>query len=163
MPSALSSPAGWPRGCAPRRRCWSSPRPTSRAGRGKMPTHRPCCYAMQNGRSSSRGRWMAFAICCARRPKRRNVCARIPPSPVSFPRRKSGESKARSAGMQRHQLEHIIRAATGITGASELLIIGRHGPISSFYFSFHTSMARRGTRRHHPKKPWSVRAAEKQE
>jgi len=34
--------------------------------------------------------------------------------------------------MQRHQLEHIIRAATGITGATEFVIIGSQAVLGQF-------------------------------
>jgi hypothetical protein len=34
--------------------------------------------------------------------------------------------------MQRHQLEHIIRAATGITGAQEFVIVGSQAVLGQF-------------------------------
>jgi len=34
--------------------------------------------------------------------------------------------------MQRHQLEHIIRAATGITGATEIVVIGSQAVLGQF-------------------------------
>lgn len=34
--------------------------------------------------------------------------------------------------MQRHQLEHIIRAAAGITGASEFVIVGSQAVLGQF-------------------------------
>ena len=52
---------------------------------------------------------------------------------VSFRSRKFGRSKAASAiGMQRAQLEHIIRAAAGITGAPEFIVIGSQAVLGQF-------------------------------
>jgi hypothetical protein len=34
--------------------------------------------------------------------------------------------------MQRHQLEHIIRAASGITGARELVVVGSQAVLGQF-------------------------------
>jgi hypothetical protein len=61
-----------------------------------------------------------------------NACARTHPSPASFPRRKCGKSRTNSAVVQRHQLEHIIRAAAGITGAPEFVIIGSQTLLGQF-------------------------------
>ena len=56
-----------------------------------------------------------------------SACARTLRSPACFPPPKSGKSKSAYA-MQRHQLEHIIRAAAGITGAQEFVAgLLRHG------------------------------------
>ena len=34
--------------------------------------------------------------------------------------------------MQRHQLEHIIRAASGITGAGEFVVVGSQAVLGQF-------------------------------
>jgi hypothetical protein len=50
---------------------------------------------------------------------------------VCFHPPKFGKSKTGSA-MQRHQLEHIIRAATGITGTTEFVIVGSQAVLGQF-------------------------------
>jgi hypothetical protein len=69
--------------------------------------------------------------CSLPRRKRASVSARIPRLPVFFRRLKSGRSRTNSA-MQRHQLEHIIRAASGITGAPEFVIVGSQAVLGQF-------------------------------
>src|SRR4051812_40738361 len=59
-------------------------------------------------------------------------CGKIRPSQAYSPREKYGLSKPRRFSMQRHQLEHIIRAATGITGADRFIIIGSQAVLGQF-------------------------------
>src|SRR2546423_11142619 len=61
-----------------------------------------------------------------------NGCARIRLSQVFFLPPKSGKSNRARAAMQRHQLEHIIRAAAGITGADRFVIIGSQAILGQY-------------------------------
>jgi len=60
-----------------------------------------------------------------------NGSARTHLSPASFRHTKFGKSK-RATAMQRPQLEHIIRAAAGITGAKEFVIVGSQAVLGQF-------------------------------
>jgi len=56
---------------------------------------------------------------------------RLPLLRVYFPPPKFGKLRTVSA-MQRHQLEHIIRAASGITGATDFVIVGSQAVLGQF-------------------------------
>ena len=58
-------------------------------------------------------------------------CVKIRRSPECSRRRKFGNSNPASA-MHRQQLEHIIRAAAGITGATEFVIVGSQAVLGQF-------------------------------
>src|SRR5579863_3961958 len=86
---------------------------------------------MLNGRKYYPARLTRFAICFARNQTMPSVCVRILPSLACFPQQKSGKSNPAST-MHRQQLEHIIRAVTGITGATEFVIIGSQAVLGQF-------------------------------
>src|SRR5687767_2184150 len=76
---------------------------------------------------------MTFVAFSKAIPSQAAACARTLPSPALFRRWKSGPSRLPSASaMQRPQLEHIIRAAAGITGAPEFVIIGSQAVLGNF-------------------------------
>src|ERR1035437_6279108 len=108
-----------------------APAPTSRVGRNKTLPPRRCCDAMPSGSKSSPARWKRFAPCFALNRITPSGCGKIRPSPACCRRRKSGKSNPVSA-MHRQQLEHIIRAAAGITGATEFVIVGSQSVLGQF-------------------------------
>ncbi len=69
-------------------------------------------------------------LLCPKR-KRRSGSGKILHLPASSHRRKSGPLK-RPCAMRRQQLEHIIRAAAGITGATEFVILGSQAVLGQF-------------------------------
>src|SRR5690349_6248024 len=64
-------------------------------------------------------------------PTRDNDCAKIRLLPGYCRLKKCGKSNHGSV-MQRPQLEHIIRAAAGITGADRFVIIGSQAVLGQF-------------------------------
>jgi len=74
---------------------------------------------------------MRSATCFAHHPMMPSGCVKIRPSPAFLRRLKSGKSNPASV-MHRLQLEHIIRAAAGITGATEFVIVGSQAVLGQF-------------------------------
>jgi hypothetical protein len=86
---------------------------------------------MPSGSKFFPARLKRFATCFALNQITPSGCVKIRPSPACYRRRKSGKSNPASV-THRQQLEHIIRAAAGITGASEFVIIGSQALLGQF-------------------------------
>src|SRR5438105_1460416 len=105
---------------------------TWRGGRVKIPIALRSFAVTWNGNASSNNHWKAFANFCAPRRMRPSVSAKIRLLRAFCRQEKFGKSRGRFGIMQRHQLEHIIRAAAGVTGAEELVIIGSQAVLGQF-------------------------------
>src|SRR5881392_1325085 len=87
---------------------------------------------MLNGATFWSGPSMKPAPYSALKLRKGSDCGRIHPSPGSCPLPKSGKSKPVCGAMQRHQLEHLIRAAPAITGAEQFVIVGSQSVLGQF-------------------------------
>src|SRR5579884_3319156 len=121
--SALRWRAGLRRACLSTPNGWRLPEQISNGGRGRTKRPLPWFVVIVNGRQFLPGPSLKFAMFWL--PKRRQAsdCAKTRRLPACFPPKKFGRS-SRIFAMQRPQLEHIIRAAAGITGTNQFVIIG---------------------------------------
>jgi hypothetical protein len=87
---------------------------------------------MKNGDLFSSGPSQKSAHFSAQRHRKDSDCGRILPLPGFFPLPRFGKSNLDSDGMQRQQLEHIIRAAAAITGAEQFVIVGSQSVLGQF-------------------------------
>ncbi len=86
---------------------------------------------MRSGKSCCPARSKRFANSSAPKRSQGSGSGRIHLLPACFRPPKSGRSNLAIA-RQRQQLEHIIRAAAGITGATEFVIVGSQAVLGQF-------------------------------